>query len=376
MRKVKSVKIKPKFMAFLKILCVFFCLLFGIFIFYNRQLSQLTKLNYSRKAANNILFSRNKDYVLSIGENKTLNEAFESNFFNTKYLDNYSKIKYVNHKNIIIEINKLLKIGYSNSDINMILSHGNEDDVMEFAKREKVRYLEEFYTFDYAKIRNYDRYVLYSDLTGSDEEEVVIMVNLNLDKDDYSEPYEVKKYSFDMLVNKHRCLSKDFVPDDLMDIDEKYASESGFKVSRVAMNAFIEMNNQAEKDGMGLIINSAYRSYDDQEKLNNIYRNSYGQEYVDKYVAKPGYSEHQTGLAFDIGSKKSRIFANSDEYLWLRENAYKFGFIYRFDKRYEDLTGFRNEAWHYRYVGKKIAKYIYEHNNMSLEEYYVRFLDK
>ena len=60
----------------------------------------------------------------------------------------------------------------------------------------------------------------------------------------------------------------------------------------------------------------------------------------------------------------------------MQENAHKYGFIYRFDKRYEDLTGFRNEAWHYRYVGNEIATYVYEHNNMSLEEYFVIFLDK
>ena len=101
----------------------------------------------------------------------------------------------------------------------------------------------------------------------------------------------------------------------------------------------------------------------------------YGQNYVDKYVAKPGYSEHQTGLSFDIGSRKVNVFANSKEYLWMLDNAYKYGFILRFKKKYENITGFRNEPWHYRYVGKDIAKYIYE-NDMTLEEYYAVFLDK
>ena len=60
----------------------------------------------------------------------------------------------------------------------------------------------------------------------------------------------------------------------------------------------------------------------------------------------------------------------------MQNNAYKYGFIYRYDKRYENITKFRNEAWHYRYVGKEIAKYVHEHNNMSLDEYFVIFLDK
>ena len=142
------------------------------------------------------------------------------------------------------------------------------------------------------------------------------------------------------------------------------------------MNAFKELYDAAESEGYNLVINSAYRSYEDQEEISNTYLKSYGQSYVDKYVAKPGYSEHQTGLAFDIGSRNSKTFVNSKEYGWLKDNAHKYGFILRFDKRYEDLTGFKNEPWHYRYVGKEIAQYIYEHNNMSLEEYYVLFLDK
>ena len=376
MKKVKNIKVKPKFALFLKIICFILCILLGTFIFYSKQISQLTNLNYSKEASRKILFSKNKDYVLSVGENKTLNAAFESEDYNEKYLDNYSKINYVNHKDLIKNINNLLKVGYSNSDINLIITHGTNEDVIEFAKRDKVRYLEEFYTLDYAKIKNYDRYVALSDETGDNEDDIVIKVNLDLDKENYVECTQVVDFSTDMLVNKHRCLNKDFVPDDLVDISSKYTDEKDLKISRIAMNAFIKMYEAAEKEGYQLVINSAYRSYEEQEELVNTYLNSYGQSYVDKYVAKPGFSEHQTGLSFDIGSRNSRVFANSKEYEWMQENAHKYGFIYRFDKRYEDLTGFRNEAWHYRYVGNEIATYVYEHNNMSLEEYFVIFLDK
>lgn len=376
MKKVKNVKIKPKFAFVLKILGFIICLVIGLFIFYNKQISDLTDLNYSKEASRKILFSKNKSYVLTVGENRTLNAAFESDNYNSKYLENYSKIKYVNHKDLIKNINLLLDKGYSNSDINMIITHGTNEDVVEFIKRDKVRYLEEFYTIDYAKIKNYDRYVALSDETGDNEEDIVIMVNLDLDKEDYVDSINVDKFSIDMLVNKHRSLNSEFVPDDLVDIDSKYTDEKDLKISRITMNAFIKMYDDAERDGYQLIINSAYRSYEDQEELVNKYLNSYGQSYVDKYVAKPGFSEHQTGLAFDIGSRNSNVFANSKEYLWMKDNAYKYGFIYRFDSRYEDLTGFRHEAWHYRYVGKDMAKFIYEHNNMSLEEYFVKYLDK
>ena len=134
------------------------------------------------------------------------------------------------------------------------------------------------------------------------------------------------------------------------------------------------MYEAAKREGLTLVINSSYRSYDDQEALCEEYRRWYGDNYVNRYVAYPGYSEHQTGLAFDIGSATSNVFTNSEEYVWIKDNAYKYGFIYRFPQKGANITGFRHEPWHYRYVGVEAAKYIYE-NNMTLEEYYALFLD-
>ena len=144
--------------------------------------------------------------------------------------------------------------------------------------------------------------------------------------------------------------------------------------SKLAVDAFIEMYNAAKSEGYGLVINSAYRSYQDQVELCDYYRNRYGENYVQRYVAMPGFSEHQTGLGFDIGSTTSNIFLNSSEYGWMAENAYKDGFILRYPKKFVSITGFNTEPWHYRYVGKEIATYIYE-NDIPFEEYYVVFLD-
>ena len=178
-----------------------------------------------------------------------------------------------------------------------------------------------------------------------------------------------------MLINKHRCLNKDFKPDNLVKFDTKYTKGEEYYGNAVAVNAFVSMANAASKENLGLVINSAYRSYEDQEDTWNYYLSKYGDDYVNKFVAKPGFSEHQTGLSFDIGSTSSNVFANSKEYKWMLDNAYKYGFILRFNKKYESITQFRNEPWHYRYVGKDIAKYIHEHN-ISFEEYYAMFLDK
>jgi len=377
LRKVESIKLKPWLATLLKVIGIILFILLCIFAYYRIQINSLKKLDYSEEASNKILFSGKKKYVLSVGKRKTLNEAFESKYYDEKYLDNYTKIKYVDQKHFIQNINKLVDLDYSNNDINIIFSHGTDESVTEFTKRDKVHYLEEYFSYDYAKLENYDRYVAYSDLYGTDEEDTIVRVNLNLDKTPYEDYVTIDKFSADMLVNKYRKLADDFVPSDLTTIDIKYTdNEDDLQCSRLTLNAFIEMYKAAEKEGYSIFINSAYRSVEDQQELIDLYTKSYGTSYVEKYVAKIGFSEHQTGLGLDIGSRKSQIFANSSEYQWMLDNAYKYGFILRYDKRYEDITGFRREAWHYRYVGKDIAKYIYEHNNMPLEEYYVMFLDK
>lgn len=370
----RKFRLKKSVVQKLKIVGVIFAIIIVIFFFYSSQISSLTRLGYSKEAARNILFQFKKEYVLSVGENKTLNAAFESDDYNEKYLDQYSKIDYQNQKHLIKNINTLIKKGYSNDNISMILAHGSDQDVTEFAKRDKINYLEEFFSLPYAKLSNYDRYVDYSNETGEDDETTVLAVNLDMDKENYEDPIIVKKFSTDMLVNKHRSLTKDFEPEDLVSIDEKYAVDDTQAGSRIAVNAFIQMYKAAKKEGYGLVINSSYRSYEDQEETCDTYRELYGEKYVKNYVAMPGFSEHQTGLSFDIGSTDTNVFADSDEYEWVQENAHKYGFIQRFPTKYESITGFRAEPWHYRYVGKKIATYIYE-NDISFEEYYALFLD-
>lgn len=374
MKKVQKVKIKPKFAKFLKVNGILLCIVLGVFLFYMKQIHDLRRYGYSYLASKNILFSFQKDYVMSIGENQTLNAAFESDDYCEDNLDRYPKIQFVNQKHFISNINKFIEIGYSNNDINIIFQHGNDDSITQFTKREKIHYLEEFFTVPYAKLDRYDRYVAYSDDTGEDEELTVLFVNLDLDLEDYVDSVLTDSFSSDMLVNKHHYLKEDFEPDDLIQIDSSYASDDDLYCSHIAFNAFKKMSDAAASEGYSLVINSAYRSYQDQIQLEQIYLDAYGQNYVDKYVAKPGYSEHQTGLAFDIGSRNSNVFAASKEYQWVQDNAYKYGFIQRFTKRFENITGFQNEPWHYRYVGEEIAKYIYE-NHISFEEYWAIYLD-
>ena len=371
----KKLKLKRPFVVLLKFLLFIVIVALCLFGFYRYEVGKLKKIGYSEKASVKILKEFKKDYVLDLGENKTLNAAFESSDYKEENLDSYSKIRYHEHKHLIRNINALLKKGYSNNNINMILDHGDDEAVTLFAEREKVRYLEEFFTIDYAKLINYDKYVYYSDYTGEDEETTVLIVNLGLDKEAYTDVVEVNKFSKEMLVNKHYKIKEGLEPSGLVKINSDYTNEEEQYGTQEAVNALTRMFNAAKNEGLGLIVNSSYRTYEDQEELCEEYKKAYGDNYVAKYLALPGYSEHQTGLAFDVGSTSSNVFANSDEYTWMLDNSYKYGFILRYSKENQDMTEFRSEPWHYRYVGEEIAKYIYE-NDISFEEYYAMFLDR
>ena len=128
------------------------------------------------------------------------------------------------------------------------------------------------------------------------------------------------------------------------------------------------MQADAKALGLNIPLVSGYRSYETQENLYNKYVKKDGEKKANTYSAKPGESEHQTGLAFDIGSV-DRSFANTIEAKWLAENAYLYGFIIRYPKDKEEITGYNYEPWHLRYVGQELAKYL-KKNNLTLEEYY------
>ncbi|MBR1764454.1 MAG: M15 family metallopeptidase [Ruminococcus sp.] len=133
--------------------------------------------------------------------------------------------------------------------------------------------------------------------------------------------------------------------------------------------AFEEMKKGAAKDGYSIWVCSGYRSYDYQNTLywNYVARDG-SQASADRYSARAGYSEHQSGLAADI-NQASRYFNGSPVALWLAANAWKYGFIIRYPEGKEDITGYNYESWHVRYVGKEMSKLLTE-SGLTLEEYY------
>ncbi|WP_336824419.1 M15 family metallopeptidase [Sporosarcina sp. USHLN248] len=161
-----------------------------------------------------------------------------------------------------------------------------------------------------------------------------------------------------LIANKKYPLPSDYAPGE----------------SKEARAAFDEMAAEAKLSGINLTAFSTYRSYEYQVSLYDRYVQKDGKDAADRYSARPGYSEHQTGLAFDIGEVNfekhwaSSSFGDTEAGKWVAANAYRYGFILRYPKGKEDVTGYMHESWHFRYVGKEIAEEVFK-RNITLEEY-------
>lgn len=161
-----------------------------------------------------------------------------------------------------------------------------------------------------------------------------------------------------LLANKHYPLPQSYAPGE----------------SKEARTAFETMKAAAKKEGIELHAFSTYRDFARQQVLYEGYVAKDGQQAADRYSARPGFSEHQTGLAFDIGEAgqeqhwASASFGATAGGKWLKANAHKYGFILRYPEGAENLTGYMHESWHFRYVGTAAATEIFT-KNLTLEQY-------
>ncbi|HMA69340.1 MAG TPA: M15 family metallopeptidase [Candidatus Mcinerneyibacterium sp.] len=171
------------------------------------------------------------------------------------------------------------------------------------------------------------------------------------------------------LINKKKGLDESYTPDMLVKIPDKYCKNSKkIFIKNIVKPNLINMIESAEKDGVKLNILSGYRSYEYQRSLHNYYIEKYGKEYTEKISAKEGHSEHQLGTAVDLNSFKSD-FKESEEFLWLKNNSYKFGFILSYPENSFKKSGYIFEPWHYRFIGKKSAKIVFYNFKNDLYEF-------
>lgn len=179
------------------------------------------------------------------------------------------------------------------------------------------------------------------------------------------------------IVNKEIALEPDYHPDDLVQPSVAWAEVSNYRYMRAeAAEALEDLFTHAEEEGFTLLGRTGYRSFEAQEEIFINFVNNHGYEEARTFSAKPGQSEHQTGLAMDItadsvGGRLSSDFGSTPEGQWVEENAHLHGYIIRYPKEKEEITGYIYEPWHLRYVGVDLATELYE-SGLTMEEYFGR----
>lgn len=171
-----------------------------------------------------------------------------------------------------------------------------------------------------------------------------------------------------LIANKTYALPSTFIPENPeVPVTEARSNKS---LDKDLMQAFRTMQSAATAQGLNIYIASGYRSYDYQVSLYNRYVANDGKAAADTYSSRPGNSEHQTGLCFDLNSIEDS-FQYTNEGKWVNDNCWKYGFCIRFPKGKDAYTGYQYESWHLRYVGTELAEKLYNNGDwISLEEYF------
>ena len=204
---------------------------------------------------------------------------------------------------------------------------------------------------------------------------VIYTVNMGLDYPFYQGVAVVENpYNPLVLVNKYNHLPAGFERENLVGVSKEHKTNDGryYWLEAETYEQYIKMWNAAKLEGLSMEIVSAYRTEQYQRTLYDNRLTINGKVYADNYTARPGASEHQTGLAVDVGNSKG-VFEYTNEFKWLQQHAHEYGFILRYPKGKEWITGYSYEPWHYRYVGVDAARTI-QQEGITYEEYYVKYV--
>lgn len=305
---------------------------------------------------------------------KTVEVLLESNNLKKEYLDDYYQIEYQNITNFSTTINKLLEKKYNSDEINYITKNIKENiNILLNMDYIDILAFKDISNFD---INNLERYIEYQEKNEKyDLATIVTYVNIGLDKEGYSEyteyTNEEAQNDLTILVNKYHKLPDDYEPSDLVAL----SYSSNYYLRKEAAEAFEKLTDAALLEGVIFYPFSPYRSYETQKKLYNNYKNRDGEKKADTYSARPGFSEHQLGLAVDVRSNTLTDNLTPEHYEWMLNNSYKYGFIVRYPKGKQHITQFIEEPWHLRYLGIELATKVHD-SGLTYDEYYDIYMKK
>lgn len=267
---------------------------------------------------------------------------------------------------------KIYKLGYPIEEARILVATLSDEQADSLIARQKHDSIAvPIMSCRYFITKNFDRYLAFHKAqTGASLDDIVTLVNVgaDLDRKSSSAPCDTSK-GYLMLVNGRHYLDESYKPDSLTTFSKYYCYETQ-KAQSVVVDAFIAMQKACkEQTDAQLMVNSAYRSYQDQ--IGTYKRND------KRYVALPGDSEHQTGLAIDVTSlqhPEKWSFGKSKEGVWMREHCHEYGLILRYPEKQSHIMRFSYEPWHLRYVGKEVAKRIHN-EDITFDEYYAYYID-
>lgn len=277
---------------------------------------------------------------------------------------------------------KLLEKGYSLEDTKTIFAKLSETEQQKLINNDKddkiISLLEQKYFLE-KNLEDYQEYIRKNN--EDDYAKVISIVNVHANHKWYQLDLNTQEdLGMLMNVNKFYTLSETYVPENLRNIELSYAygEEGENKLIDYAYDKFLDLWQAANEQGFYLMVTSSYRDYESQKEIYDYRVSTQGERKADETAARPGHSEHQTGLVIDMTSKTEPLadsFSNSEAYKWLKENAYKYGFIERYPEGKTYLTGYNPESWHWRYVGEEAAKLIHD-EDITFDEYYAFYIEK
>ena len=374
----------------LVVLVLFIIIIFVLLILFNKNNNKLETIGYNNLEIKELekLSDKELNIIYKYDYNSNLVYIITSENYNSKKLELYLKYTLENNKIDYLKIFNLINHeNFYKKNINKYISYlkdfDNIDAIIKYVNNYSKYNIEinnttlSFINEKYFIIDYLDRYLKYFESNKDlSFKEIVTRINSNLDYEFYtdSKPSDLTKEMY-TLVNKYNYLNKDYVPNNLVSVTGIYARDKA-QIVDVVYDNFTKMADQARLENLTIKVTTGYRSYNFQSTLYYNYVKADGVNNADTYSARPGYSEHQLGYSIDLTNAKNVSFdefENTKEYEWLKDNAHKYGFIMRYPKNKEYITGYMFEAWHYRFVGIDIATYIYE-NDITYEEYYEFYL--
>lgn len=283
----------------------------------------------------------------------------------------------VEEENILLSFltarSDLLKAGYTQEELTVLYNNLSAQALIRLSVQPRTADVVNCVVLDYFREEHLERYIAYAVLHPDyTPEDIVTFVNIGMDRPRYENSIPVADPNTqDVLVNQYHTLGADYAPE-LVPLSSDYTLASHDYLQPEAYQWFIRMANAARNEGLTLRSVSAYRSYATQSALYEKYVKRDGVTAADRYSARPGSSEHQTGLALDINVAGTRYhFENTSEYQWLLENCWDYGFILRYPSDKTHITGYIYEPWHYRYVGIELAQQIRE-SGLTYDEFVAR----